>query len=263
MVDRAVLRRTRPGRSQPSRPHRGDVIRSPGGRPANDPRRNPRRGADWSPVERARDLPASLARCSRPRSRRYAVDPPRSTGQGRSRSSPATAPPLPRRIRRETFGPVELEAGREARPVDSYPVSTPLRREWTFRPARARGRSVRGRGSRRLCPVHGQGPLQGGAARPRDPGGAQRDAAPRRRDREPVRLPRLRQACESRLVGRDLEGAHARQARRSISRDSRRQGPQRGGRGRREVECWSSQPRSDRVVVGEIVAHPMYDSAKY
>ena len=43
--------------------------------------------------------------------------------------------------------------------------------------ARARGRAVRRRGRRRLGALHGQGPVQVGAARQGDPGHAERDAA--------------------------------------------------------------------------------------
>ena len=76
-------------------------------------------------------------------------------------------------------------------------------------PPRARRRPLRRRRRRRLGAVHGQGPLQGGAPRPRDPRRAQRHAARRRRARAPLRLPGVREAGPARLVGRDLEGARA------------------------------------------------------
>ena len=58
--------------------------------------------------------------------------------------------------------------------------------------SRACSSSQTSRTSARACcfgALHGQGPLQGGDARRRDPGRALDHAAPRRRGREPVRLP--------------------------------------------------------------------------
>ena len=100
--------------------------------------------------------------------------------------------------------------------------------------ARAGGHPVRRRRRGRVRALHGQGPVQGGAARPRHPGRAQRDAPARRRDREPVRLPRVRQAGPARLVGRDLEGARRRGARgrRRAGAQARREGARRGVRRR-------------------------------
>ena len=110
---------------------------------------------------------------------------------------------------RDAAGARRLEAGggdrlrrrRAARPA--RPVRRGRHRPG---PAGARERAVRGSRRRGIRALHGQGPLQGRAPRPRDPGRAQRDAAPRRRDREPVRVPGLRQAGAARLLGRDLEG---------------------------------------------------------
>ena len=73
----------------------------------------------------------------------------------------------------------------------------------------------------------------------------------RRRAREPVRLPRVRQAGAARLVGRDHEGARRRGARApavELAFRARREGARRGvrlrdrGRGRR-----ARQPRADRL----------------
>ena len=78
--------------------------------------------------------------------------------------------------------------------------------------ARARKRALRGCRRDRLGPVHGQGPLQVRAPRPRHPGHPKRDPARWRRLREPVRLSRLREACPARLVRGDYEGAQRRGA---------------------------------------------------
>ena len=140
---------------------------------------------------------------------------------------PTQTLPVPRGL--EAGGRDRLRRRRPARPA------RPVRRgRHRSGPAGAGERAVRGSGRRGVRALHGQGPLQGRAPRPRDPGRSQRDAAPRRRDREPVRLPRLRQAGAARLVGRDLEGP-----RRGGARDggraraaARREGAGRGVRRR-------------------------------
>ena len=76
--------------------------------------------------------------------------------------------------------------------------------------ARAGRRPLRRRRRRRLGALHGQGPVQVGHARPAA-SPLRRNVTLRdgRRDREPVRLPRLREARPARLLGRNLEGATA------------------------------------------------------
>ena len=73
--------------------------------------------------------------------------------------------------------PRRLDAGRGARrgrrrPAD--PARAVRRGRDGAGPARARRRPLRRRRRRRLGALHGQGPVQGGAARPRHPGRAQR-----------------------------------------------------------------------------------------
>ena len=128
------------------------------------------------------------------------------------------------------------------------------------RPVR-RGRDGPGSAGARRCPVrrlrrdgigalHGQGSLQGSPPRPRHPCRPEHHASPGRPGREPVRLPRVRQARPARVIGRDLEGGHGGRARGSgrAGAPPRRQGARRGvpagGRGR--GGC-ARKPRPDRV----------------
>ena len=116
------------------------------------------------------------------------------------------------------------------------------------------GRAVRRRGRRRVGALHGQGPVQEGAPRQRDP---RRAATSTLREGDavenPFGYPGLRQAGAARLVGRHLEGARRGGARggRRARVPARREGAGRGvrrrrrGRGRRP-----RQPRADRVAPG-------------
>ena len=113
--------------------------------------------------------------------------------------------------------------------------------------ARARGRALRRRGRDGLRALHGQGPVQVGASRQGDPGHEERHAPPEPGQlREPVRVPRLREAGAAGLVGRDLEGAQRRGA---ASRDrarlpARREGARRGVRERRRGRVQRARERA-------------------
>ena len=159
----------------------------------------PRRGGRGRPLERARDLGrvgAVGARGARPRALR---DDARSrstaaaTGSSESQATDCCQAPISETLPvLADSSPAQVLGSRRRRhPGPARPVRRGRHRPG---PARARRRALRRRRRRRLGALHGQGSLQGGAARPRDPGRPQRDAAARRPDREPVRLPRLRQA---------------------------------------------------------------------
>ena len=121
------------------------------------------------------------------------------------------------------------------------------------------GVPVRRRRRRRLGAVHGQGPLQGGDARPGHPGHAQRHAArtaPRSRTRSAIRSSSSRRGSARRSGSRRRTTRGAR-GRGRARLPPRREGAGRGvrprgrGRGRRARE-----PRADRVARGEIVVTP-------
>ena len=129
----------------------------------------------------------------------------------------------PRASRRRRSRSSRLGAGRGARPSRRrapHPARAVRRGRDGAGPPRARRPPVRRRGCRRLRALHGQGPLQGRAPRPRDPRGAERHAPRRRRARAPVLVSRLREARASRLVGGNQQGPRRRRARsrRSSSR---------------------------------------------
>ena len=96
--------------------------------------------------------------------------------------------------------------------------------------ARARRRSVHRLRRDGVGALHGQGPVQGRAPRPRDPRGPEHHAPAGRSDRESVRLSGVREAGPARLLGRDLEGANAGGARGcgGARPTPRRQGARRG-----------------------------------
>ena len=136
----------------------------------------------------------------------------------RERRAAARAPARPRR--RDTARSDRVRSGHPGRRGRGLSdPARPLRRgRHRAGAARARRRALRRRRRGRVRALHGQGPVQVGHARQRRPGRAQRHAARRRPDREPVRLSRLRQAGAARLLGRDLEGVLDRRSWRTRSR---------------------------------------------
>ena len=240
------------------------------------PRGHPR----GRPLERARDLPGvgALGRRGSPsgavRDRRGRDRPRRTVGPRSGRTWPLR--PRPGARHRDGSGGDIARSGRvrDARGArrrgrrPPHPARAVRRGRDGAGAARARRRPLRRRRRRCVGARDGQGPVQEGHARQRHPGrGAPRDPA-RRRGREPVRLPRVRQARTARLVGRHHEGARrggARaggRARVPARREGAGGGVRRGhgGRGRRP-----RQPRAAAVasLPGQIdtLEHEWYDYA--
>ena len=177
-----------------------------------------------------------------------ATNAPRSTGDSvpATQSLPVLADSKPADARRR-----RRRAARPARPV--------RRGRHRAGPARARGRPVRRRRRGRVGALHGQGPLQGGAARPRHPGRAQRDAprsATRSRTRSATRSSSSRHGSARRSGSRRRTTRRSSSAAVALAPAARREGARRGvRRGHRGRVRRARQPRPPPVasVVGEIV----------